>query len=56
MTNAAKEWIDVGGFDSVISASKQIRELEEYSSRNLFFRMLVETESGSRHDLYKIVR
>lgn len=36
MTNAAKEWVEVGRFESLTAAAARIRELEEYSNTGVF--------------------
>jgi hypothetical protein len=49
MTNAAKEWIEVGNFDSVTVASRCICEIEDRDgdAYGLFLEFYVETGSGA---------
>jgi hypothetical protein len=44
MTNAAKEWVEVGNFDTVTAAARRIRELEDYPTTGVFLQFHVETE------------
>jgi hypothetical protein len=43
MTNAAKEWVEVGTFDTVTEATRRIRELEDSDANGLFLEFYVET-------------
>jgi hypothetical protein len=45
MTNAAKEWIEVGNSDSVTAASQRIREIEgrDGDALGLFLEFYIET-------------
>ena len=40
MKNAAKEWVEVGRFDTVTAAARRIRELEDYPHTGVFLEML----------------
>jgi hypothetical protein len=41
MTNAAKEWVDVGDFETVTAVAGRIRELEGYPVTGVFFKVYV---------------
>jgi hypothetical protein len=68
MTNAAKEWVDAGDFETVTAAAGRIRELEGYPVTGIFFQVYVDTVHGTdeeafghlhhngRHALYGIKR
>jgi hypothetical protein len=47
MTNAAKEWIEVGTFDTVTAAARRIREIEGRSDGGIFLEMHVEIDFGT---------
>jgi len=47
MTNAAKEWIDLGTFDTVTAAARRIRELQSYPMTGVFFETHVDTVFGT---------
>jgi hypothetical protein len=47
MTNAAKEWIEVGTFDTVMAAARRIRELQSYPTSGVFFETHVDTVFGT---------
>jgi hypothetical protein len=46
-TNAAKEWIEGGSFETVTAAARRIRELEDYPVTGMFLEVYVDTEHGS---------
>jgi len=43
MTNAAKEWVDAGSFETMTAAAKCIRQIEEYDNPFFFLRVGVYT-------------
>ena len=47
MTNAAKEWIEAGGFETLTAAARRIRELEDYPVTGVFLEAYCDTELGS---------
>ena len=47
MTNAAKNWVEAGSFDSVTAAARRIREIEDYPVSGLFLTMHIDTITGS---------
>jgi hypothetical protein len=54
-TNAAKEWVDVGTFDTVTAAAGRIRELEEYPTTGVFFEFHVDTELGTDEEAFSVL-
>jgi hypothetical protein len=52
MTNAAKEWIDAGGFETVTAAAQRIRELEKYPVTGVFLEMYVDTVHGTDEESF----
>jgi hypothetical protein len=44
MTNAAKEWVEAGNFETMTAAAKRIRQIEEYDNPFFFLRVGVYTE------------
>jgi hypothetical protein len=57
MTNAAKEWIELGNFDSVTAASRRIGEIEgrDGDARGLFLEFYVETgERGTDGEAFRV--
>ena len=46
MTNAAKEWITVGHFETVTDAARRIRELEGRAEGGIFLSAYVEIDFG----------
>lgn len=52
MTNAAKEWIEVGTFESVTAAARRIREIEGYPLTGVFLELHVDTELGGDENVF----
>jgi hypothetical protein len=52
MTNAAKEWVDAGNFETVQAAARRIREIEDYPGGGLFLEMHIEFDSGSDEESF----
>ena len=52
MTNATKEWVAVGVFETVTDAAHRIREMEGHSTGGIFLRMLVEIDYGSDDEAF----
>ena len=46
MTNAAKEWVAAGHFDTVTDAARRIRELEGRTEGGVFLTALFEIDFG----------
>jgi hypothetical protein len=55
MTNAAKEWIEVGAFDTVTAAARRIRELEAYPTTGVFFEVHVDTVLGTDEEAFGVL-
>lgn len=55
MTNAAKEWIEVGTFDTVTAAARRIRELESYPTTGVFLEAYVDTEHGTDEEAFGVL-
>lgn len=55
MTNAAKEWIDVGTFDTVTAAAHRIRELEERPCHGLFLELFIEIDFGTDEEAFSVL-
>ena len=55
MTNAAKEWVDVGTFDTVTAAAGRILELEDYPTTGVFFEFHVDTERGTDEEAFSVL-
>jgi hypothetical protein len=55
MTNAAKEWIEVGTFDTVTAAARRIRELEGRSDGGIFLEMHVEIDCGTDEEAFSVL-
>jgi hypothetical protein len=53
MTNAAKEWVDVGNFETVTAAAGRIRELEGYPVTGVFFTVYVDTVHGTDEEAFE---
>jgi hypothetical protein len=51
MTNTAKEWIEVGTFETVTVAASRIRELEGYPTTGVFFEAHFDTVLGTTRKL-----
>jgi hypothetical protein len=57
MTNAAKEWIEVGNFDSVTAASRRICEIEggDGDAHGLLLEFYVQTgEWGTDEEAFRV--
>ena len=54
MTNAAKEWIEVGRFDTVTAAAQRIRQLEGYPNNGVFLEMHVDTTFGTDEEAFSV--
>jgi hypothetical protein len=54
MTNAAKEWVDVGTFDTVTAAARRIRELEDYQVTGVFLEFHVDTVLGTDEEALSV--
>ncbi|TWB09329.1 hypothetical protein FBZ89_14213 [Nitrospirillum amazonense] len=54
-TNAAREWVEIGRFDTVTAAARRIRELEEYPTAGVFFELYVDTELGTDDDAFSVL-
>ena len=52
MTNAAKEWVEAGSFETVTEAAVRIREMEAYPVTGVFFEIHVDTVNGSDEELF----
>jgi len=52
MTNAAKEWVEAGSFESVMEAAGRIREMEGYPVTRVFFEIHVDTVHGSDEESF----
>ena len=55
MTNAAKEWIEVGTFDTVTAAARRIREIEGRSDGGIFLEMHVEIDFGTDEEAFSVL-
>ena len=55
MTNAAKEWIEVGTFETVTTAARRIRELESYPFTGVFFEIHVDTILGTDEEAFRLL-
>ena len=55
MTNAAKEWVEVGTFASVTDAARRIREIEGRDSGGIFLEMHVEIDFGTDEDAFGVL-
>ncbi len=54
MTNAGKEWIEVGRFETVTAAARRIRQLEEYPNSGVFLEMHVDTTCGTDEEAFSV--
>ena len=52
MTNAARDWVDAGDFETVTAAAQRIRELEDYPVMGTFLQIYVDTGSGTDEDAF----
>lgn len=55
MTNAAKEWVDVGTYDTMTAAARRIRKIEDQPSGGIFLQRYVEIDSGSDEDAFGVL-
>ena len=55
MTNPAKEWVDVGTFETVTAAARRIRELEGRLSGGIFLETYVEIDFGSDEEAFSVL-
>jgi hypothetical protein len=55
MTNAAKEWVQVGTFENVTAAAGRIRELEDYPTTGVFFEIHVDTLHGTDEEAFSVL-
>jgi hypothetical protein len=55
MTNAAKEWVEVGAFDTVTDAARRIREIEGRPSGGIFLEMFVEIDAGTDAEAFNVL-
>jgi hypothetical protein len=52
MTNAAKEWVPDGDFETVTAAAGRILEIEDYPVTGVFLQMYVDTVHGSDEESF----
>jgi len=52
MTNAAREWVPDGNFETVTAAARRIRELEGRATGGIFLSMHVEIDFGSDDEAF----
>ena len=52
MTNAAKEWVEAGSFETVIAAARHLRELEDYPVTGVFLQIYADTVYGSDDEAF----
>jgi hypothetical protein len=55
MTNPAKEWIEVGSFDTVTEAARRIREIEGRPDGGIFLEMFVEIDFGTDEEAFGVL-
>ena len=55
MTNAAREWIAVGTFDTVTAAAHRARELQSYPTTGVFFKIHVDTVFGTDEEAFGVL-
>jgi hypothetical protein len=55
MTNAVREWTDVGSFETMTEAARRIRELEGYPVTGIFLEMHVDTELGTDQEAFSVL-
>jgi hypothetical protein len=55
MTNEAREWIEVGTFETVTAAARRIREIEGRTSGGIFLEMFVEIDFGSDEEAFSVL-
>jgi hypothetical protein len=54
MTNVAKEWTEVGAFDTVTAAAGRIREIEGFPDTSFFLEVRV--DHGTDDEVFSILR
>ena len=52
MTNAAKEWVEAGNFESVTAAARRIIEIEGYPVLGIHLEMHVSTTAASDEEAF----
>jgi hypothetical protein len=52
MTNAAREWVEAGSFDTVTAAARQIRENEGRASGGIFLSVHMEIDFGTDEEAF----
>jgi hypothetical protein len=56
MTNAAKEWIEVGAFETVTAAARRITELEDNPVNGIFLEFYVDTTPlGTDEEAFRVL-
>ena len=55
MTNTAKEWVEVGTFETVTAAARRIREIEGRPSGGIFLEIYVEIDLGTDEDAFSVL-
>jgi hypothetical protein len=55
MTNGAKEWFEVGRFDTVTAAARRIREIEGRSRGGIFLELHVEIDFGTDEEAFSVL-
>ena len=55
MTNAAKEWVEIGTFETVTAAAARIRELEDYPTTGVFLEIHLDTEHGTDEEAFSVL-
>ena len=56
MTNAAKEWIEVGSFETVTAAARRITELDDRTVNGIFLEFYVDTtELGTDEEAFRVL-
>jgi hypothetical protein len=52
MTNAAREWVDAGSYETVTAAARRIREIEGRETGGIFLSMFIEIDFGSDEEAF----
>jgi hypothetical protein len=52
---AAKDWVQLGTFESVTAAARRIREIEGRTSGGIFLEMHVEIDFGTDEDAFSVL-
>ena len=55
MTNAAKEWVDAGDFETVTAAPRRIREIKGYPNTGVFLGLHVDTKLGTDEEAFAVL-